>query len=67
MAKYYDREQLKYELEKAKKELQWAENFFNNVTEPGLIEEAVNKMEHSRNKLKQLIKKAKDLGMKGEI
>lgn len=51
-----------YIIEKASQEMQDAQNFFDNVTDPELIDHAIFRMEAAKSKYAFLLKKAKDNG-----
>ncbi len=51
----------------AKDEMQDAQNFFDNVIEPELIDHAIYRMEAAKSRYAFLIKKAKDKGIYVDI
>lgn len=51
-------------LNKAKQEMVDAENFFNNVVDPELVDHAIYKMEAARSKYVYLLKQAKEEGIR---
>ena len=51
-------------LNKAKQEMYDAENFFDNVIDPELIDHAIYKMEAARSKYIYLLKQAKEDGIR---
>lgn len=54
-------------INKAKQDMYDAQNFFDNVTEPQLIDHAIYKIEAAKTKYTFLLKKAKDKGIRVEI
>lgn len=62
----YD-EEFFYIVYKAKQEIADAENFFDNVTEPELIDHAIYKMEAAKSQYAYLIKQAKEKGIRVNI
>ncbi len=49
---------------RAKQEMQDAENFFDNVSDPELVDHAIYKMEAAKSQYVYLLKQAKAKGMK---
>ncbi|MDF2892050.1 MAG: hypothetical protein K0R80_2417 [Clostridia bacterium] len=54
-------------LHRAQQEMYDAENFFNNVVDPELVDHAIYKMEAAKTKYVYLLKQAKDNGIRIEI
>jgi hypothetical protein len=54
-------------LHRAQQEMHDAENFFNNVVDPELVDHAIYKMEAAKTKYVYLLKQAKDNGIRIEI
>lgn len=57
-------EEFFYSINRAKQEMYDAENFFDNVTDPELIDHAIYKMEAAKSKYTYLLKQAKDNNIK---
>jgi hypothetical protein len=66
-----DEEEALYEfflsIDKAKQEMYDAQNYFDNVADPELIDHAIYKMEAAKSKYAYLIKQAKENGIKFNI
>ena len=54
-------------LNKAHQEIDDAENFFNNVVDPELVDHAIYKMEAAKSKYCYLLKQAKEKGIRVNI
>lgn len=56
-----------FSIDKAKQEMYDAQNYFDNVADPELIDHAIYKMEASKAKFTYLIKQAKEKGIRINI
>lgn len=54
-------------LDKAHQEMADAENFFNNVVDPELVDHAIYKMEAAKSKYSYLLKQAREKGIRINI
>lgn len=54
-------------VDKAHSEWRAAEQFFENVSDPDLIDHAIYKMEAAKSRYRYLLKKAKEEGIKGNF
>ncbi len=62
-----EEELLLREIEQTKKELRDSENYFNNVTDPSLLEHASYLLEANERKFRYLLSTARRKGIKGRI
>jgi len=62
-----EEELLLREIEQTKKELKDSENYFNNVTDPSLLEHASYLLEANERKFRYLLSTARRKGIKGRV